>query len=293
MKRILTTAIISLLALPLAGFAGTEEKATPPVTPALTPTALSGDLGVTVLNNYNTRGIIVESKGGVFQPYADLYLNLYKSSDGFINSFSLQTGIWNDVNTVGPLAKSGSDLKHWTEFDWDAGFILKFDKRFSLSTVYLQYVSPSDAYRLGRFINNVFSFDDSGLLDKNFSIQPHVTVLYELPGPGYAGLKPHSWYFEPGISPNYTFFKDSKTPLNLSLPIYSGLGSSFYAGHTYGYFAFGPQIGVPLGFIPAQYGKWNFGAGYRYYNLGSTTAAIAPGHAASQNLFNVSLGLTF
>jgi hypothetical protein len=292
MKRsILLTA---LLALPLVAFAGTEvdSKTVAPVTPALQPSAISGDIGVTVLNQYNTRGIIVESKGVITQPYADLYLKLY-SGDGFINSFSLQAGIWNDFSSTGQVAKEGHDLQSWTEFDWDAGFIVKFAKRFSLSSVFLQYVSPSDAYRLGRFINSTLSFDDSGLLDKNFSLQPSLTFLYELSGPGHAGLRGHSWYFSPQIAPNYTFFRHSSTPVTVSVPIYAGLGSGFYAGKTLGYFAFGPQVSVKLGFVPQQFGTWTFSAGYRYYHLGSTTAAIAPGQNSTQHLFNASLGLVF
>ncbi|MGC3989057.1 MAG: hypothetical protein QM796_05110 [Chthoniobacteraceae bacterium] len=291
MKR---TILIALLALPLAAFAGPEvdSKSVPAPTPALQPSAISGDIGVTVLNNYNTRGIIVESRGVITQPYADLYLKLY-NGDGFINSFSLQGGIWNDFSSTGQVAKEGHELQSWTEFDWDAGFIVKFAKRFTLSSVYLQYVSPSDAYRLGRFINSTLSFDDSGILDKNFSIQPSLTFLYELPGPGHAGLRGHSWYFSPGITPNYTFFKESSTPVNVGLPIYAGLGSSFYAGRTFGYFAFGPQVNVKLGFIPQQFGTWNFGVGYRFYTLGSTTQAIAPGQRSTQHLFQASLGLVF
>ena len=291
MKKYILPTIIALLSFPLGGLAGSnnidESKS---LAPTPKPSALSGDMGISALNIYNSRGIIVENKGCVLQPYGDLFYNICKS-DSF--AFSLQAGIWNDINTAGPLARPGSGVKPWTEFDWDTGFILKFNQRFSLSTVYLQYFSPSDAYKLGRFINNTLTFDDAGLLDKNFSIQPHLTVLYELPAPGQAGLRPHSWYFEPGISPNYTFLKQSKTPVNLGLPLYSGLGSGFYAGTTYGYFAVGPQVTVTLGCIPPQYGAWNFSAGYRYYNLGTTTTSVAPAHNSNQNIFNASVGLSF
>jgi hypothetical protein len=282
-----------LIALPLTVSADVDEvgKNAPPLPPSPPPTAISGDIGVAVTNQYNSRGLILENKGVVWQPYGDLYLKLH-DGDGFIKSFSLQAGIWNDINPAGPIAAHDANNKAWTEFFWQTGFIVDFAQRFSLSSVYRQYTSPSDAYRFGRPLNNVLSFDDSGLLDKNFSFQPHVTVLYELPGPGHNGFRGHSWYFAPGITPNYTFFTGSKMPVTCSLPLTVGLGSSFYAGSTFGYFAVGPRISVPLRFIPEKCGAWTLSIGYRYYRLGNTTTQFAGQHS-NQNNINMSAEMRF
>jgi hypothetical protein len=284
----------------LAAFTGTALAGSSPgkpesknvLEPAPAPSILSGDLGVTLRNQYNVRGIIIESKGAVFQPYGDLYVKLYEGK-GFIQSFSLQAGFWGDLNSAGPRAGQDSDWKHFTEFDWDAGFIVKFAERWSLSSFYLQYFSPSDAYDLGRFINNTLSLNDGGLFGDNFSFQPHFTFLYELPAAGRPGFRPNSWYLEPGISPNYTLFKKTKTPVTLALPVTLGFGENFYNGHAYGYTSVGPQVTVGLGFIPESFGRWNSSFGYRYFHLGEATEAIAPGQRSNQHLFNFSVGVAF
>jgi len=278
--------------VPLSVFAGDEGKESAPIVEPLKESAITGDLGLTVLNSYNTRGIIVEDTGVVFEPYTDLYFQLYKG-DGFINSFSLQAGLWSDLSSSSPLAKPGSTTPHWTEQDWDAGFLVNFAKRFTLSSVFLEYVSPSDAYATGRFINSTLSYDDSEIFSKNFSFKPHLTFLYELPADGHAGLRGHSWYFEPGVTPNYTFFAGSKLPVNFAIDVKAGLGSAFYAGKTVGYIAVGPVITVPLKFIPEAYGSWNASAAYHYYHLGKTTQDVAPGERADQQLFQFSLALNF
>jgi hypothetical protein len=168
------TIVTALFALPFVAFAGTiiDGKDPAPPTPALTPSAIGGDIGITVLNQYDSRGLILENKGVACQPYGDLYLKLHDGY-GFMNSFSLQAGVWGDVNPAGPIAGHDANNKAWTEFFWQTGVIVKFAERFSLSSVYRQYTSPSDAYLFGRSINSIVSFDDSGQLGKNFSLQPN------------------------------------------------------------------------------------------------------------------------
>ena len=99
--------------------------------------------------------------------------------------------------------------------------------------------------------------------------------------------------FEPGIAPNYTFFKGSRTPLTVSVPITFGLGNEFYGGETFGYFSVGPQLSVPLDFVPEGFGKWTYSIGYKYYRLGDTTSAIAPNGDADQHLISTSISAKF
>ncbi len=51
----------------------------------------------------------------------------------------------------------------------------------------------------------------------------------------------------------------------------AGLGNGFF-GVDYGYFASGPQLSVPLGFIHPAAGKWTLFAECLYYDFGMTTA---------------------
>jgi hypothetical protein len=273
----------------------TETATPPPNLSGLPPdiaSAISMDAGVTLGNFYIERGVIIQHEGLISQPYADLYYKLYQG-DGFINKVTATVGLWGDLSTAGlPSSPDATSLgRDFTEFDVIPGLAVQFENRFTLTTRFNQWFNPSGGYHQGRWVNTTLGFDDTGLTGQNFSIQPYLNVLYELPGPSYPGLKPHAWYFEPGISPNYTFFSGSQYPVNLAFPIAVGLGNRFYAGDTYGYLSVGPQVSVPLAFIPLKYGKWTASLGYRYINLGPTTAAIAPGGRNSQNQVIFTIGV--
>lgn len=254
----------------------------------------SFDAGLTIANAYNTRGIIVQSHGVTYQPYADIYLNVYKG-DGFINSVTLQTGLWADLSSNLRVSDSTKDkaTRHFTELDFISGGSVQFAKRFTFTLLYNTWVTPAGGYHSGEWLQGILAYDDSNLLFPNFSFQPVFKALYELPSSTPSGLRGHGWYFEPSVTPNYTFFAKSKYPVNLGLNFTLGLGTQFYGGDAFGYFAFGPQASVPLGFIPSEFGKWTVSAGYRLYLLGENTAAIAPGGRNTQSLYSLSLGLQF
>ena len=291
-----TTLLSALLLLPLAAFAGTEESKTV-VQQAPPPSAISGDIGVYVTNVDIRRGIVIGDSGVYIQPAANLNVNLFKGS-GFVNSVTASGGIWSSFSSKADFAKKNEEnesIKYWTEFDWSLGVSVGFAERFSLSVTYLQWISPNDGYPLGRDLITSLGYNDAGLLDSNFSFQPRLTTWYSLKGDGsISGLKgPYTWYFNPSISPNYTFFKDSTTPVNVALPINFGLGDAYYNGDFLGYVSVGPQVTVTLGFIPAQYGKWNWSAGYRYYTVSNKVEAAGRGKDSSLNQFNSSLSLAF
>jgi hypothetical protein len=117
--------------------------------------------------------------------------------------------------------------------------------------------------------------------------------------PGAAGLKPHGWYYELGIAPSYTVMPKAKYPITVSAPFTLGLGDSsgFYGSNNFGYFSVGPNISVPLAFIPSGFGAWTLSAAYTYYYEGTTVRqADAPpvgSGANSRNVFSGAIGCTF
>ena len=117
-----------------------------------------------------------------------------------------------------------------------------------------------------------------------------MTWLTELNAPGSAGLNGHGNYFEAGIAPGHTW-----GPVTLTFPITVGLGDGrrFYGSDVFGYFAAGPQLSVPISFIPECLGKWTLSGGYTFYELGGQAAdATATGHRV-QHVFQGAVGLTF
>lgn len=241
------------------------------------PSPFSADGGVTVTNFYVERGVFIATQGVVFHPYGDVYYNAY-SGKGFINSVTYGVGFWSVLNTAGtPAADNVSGfLAGFTELDFIPSVTVQFADRYSLTAKFNHWFSPSGAYGPGNWLNATLAYNDAGQTLPNFSIKPYLNVLYELPGASYPGLTPHGWYFEPGLSPNYTFNASSKTPINFAVPVAVGLGDGFYNGVTYGYFNIGPQISAPLTVFPSRYGKLNATLGYKYWNLGTTAAAANP-----------------
>ena len=264
-----------------------------PVTEKLPNTSrFSGNAGVDFRSQYNARGIVIQDQDLTIQPYLNLNYKLYEGK-GFINGITATIGSWNDISTNTKLSNPSFSAKNWTETDINAGLSFQFADRFSFSSTFTNYSSPAGGYNEGRFINNILAYNDAGLISPLFSLQPQFTVLYELPADGYPGLKPNAWYFEPGLTPNYTFNPKSKYPINVALPLRVGLGNEFYNGSTYGFFSVGPQISFPLAFLNTPGTKWNLNLGYLYYNLGDTTTAVAPNRSSSQHLFNLGVSINF
>lgn len=265
--------LAAFAALTTSLHAGTETPAEAPRIEPAAQSIFSGDLGVTVANQYNTRGLIIQDDGVTYQPYVNLYANAYKGQ-GFINSASVFLGLWSDVSSNSDVSGPGNSGSHFTEFDYGLGFTVNFAKRWSFTSFYNSWTSPADGYGDGHWINATLAFDDSGLLGENFSLKPYLLVLRDLGGDAATGLAKNAWYIEPGIKPNYTFFAKSDTPVNLALLVKAGLGNKFYDGETYGYLAAGPQVSVPLKFIDPSAGKWTVSAGYLYYDFGSSLEAF-------------------
>jgi len=324
----LTIAAAAMLGLSSlsSAFAGTETAAAPgkeskQPTPPCPTSYITGDFGVTFTNEYISRGIPQPDqwKGVIAQPYLDLYVKLYSgdANSWFINSVSAQLSLWSDVGSNHYTASPTATARDWEEFDWDPGISVTFAQKFTLLVQYFEFDSPAAAFNSARSIDAALTYDDSSLLGA-FALHPHFTVLYEMGGEsgpgntvlspfgsGAAGLKAHGWYYELGVAPSYTLLKSSKYPVTISAPFTLGLGDSsgFYGHNNFGYFSVGPNISVPLAFIPSGFGSWTLSASYTYYYLGTTIReseraldnnGIPVGSGAnSRNVFAGSIGCTF
>src|SRR3954468_20291503 len=84
----------SLVALPTLSFAGKELIAPKDKVPLETvkESCITGDLGINVVSQYTSRGLIFENQGAILEPYADLYFRLYQG-EGFVNKVSVNLGV--------------------------------------------------------------------------------------------------------------------------------------------------------------------------------------------------------
>lgn len=270
---------------------GKDVKETKDVKQQVKESCITGDLGVTMVSEYISRGLVQVNQGVIAEPYLDLYFKLYEGT-GFINKVVFNFSLWSSIDSHVEPVGNQSTVRAWEEFDYTPGIAVTFAKNFTFTASYFEFDSPGQVFNTARSLNFNLAYDDTDLLGK-FALHPHVTYLRELDAPGSAGLQENGNYFEAGLAPGFTVGPTAYA-VTFTFPITVGLGSQgFYNGDTFGYFSAGAQLSIPLSFIPECYGKWTFGGGYTWYELGADAAdATATGHH-SQHVFQGSVGLTF
>ena len=291
----LTLAAVGFTSTSLAGTGEKEAKATKEIKETIKESCITGDIGLAVVSEYVSRGVVLENQGFIAQPYLDLYFKLYEGT-GFFNKVSLNAGLWSSLHSDKRTAAPGTSLAAWYEFDWTAGLAVTFAKKFTLTVSWFDEEFPSVSAR-GGALNGNLAFDDSDLLGA-WALHPHVAVLKSMIG-NYVGVTngANGWYYEAGIAPGFTFGKGGTYPVAVTIPLTVGLGPETYNGDDFGFFAAGVNASVPLAFVPSCYGSWTYTTGVTYYLLGknaavATTPAITNGDR-NQFVFSGAIGLTF
>ena len=271
----------------LAADDGKDVKETKELKEAVKQSCITGDLGVTLVSNYISRGILEVNQGVIAQPYLDLYFKLYEGT-GFVNKVVFNIGLWSSIDSHVEPPGNTDTTRNWFEFDYTAGIGVTFAKNFTFTASYVELDSPSSSFDTSRNAQLALTYDDTDLLH-DWALHPHFTWLAELDAQGFAGLQGHGFYYELGVAPGHTW-----GPVTLTIPLTLGLGShGFYNQDTYGYFSAGAILSVPMSFVPECLGKWTFSGGYTYYNLGTQSADVtATGHH-TQHVFQGTVGLTF
>jgi hypothetical protein len=296
MFSLLASAVAAgLLAAPAVSHAGTVMTSTGKETKNLIEetkeSCISGDLGVTFVTAYISRGLVQEDEGVIAQPYLDIYFKLYEG-DGFINKVTAGLGFWASIHENETFASPGSTTPAWYEFDWMPSIGITFAKNFTLTTSYYEFDSPNDAFASFRGVNVSLAYDDTDLLGL-FALHPKFTVLFELENK--AGIGPDKGvYYEIAIAPGHTFMEESAYPVTVTIPVVAGFGSDgFYAGDTFGFVSAGITASVGLGFIPECFGSWSLAAGGLYYHLGDNAADYTNGGETDKFVGTATLGMTF
>lgn len=271
-------------------FAGTEySKEVKELKEVVKESCITGDIGVQVVSQYITRGAVQENQGVIAQPYLDLYFKLY-SGDGFVNSVSLNLGLWSSLHSEKTGAIPGSTTSGWYEFDYTAGLSIGFAKNFTLGLTYLEFNYPNDAFGTERLGQVKLSYNDADLLGA-FALNPYVKYEYFFETPLGAGVQ----YFEAGITPGF-----DAGPVRINFPFLVGFGGDGFYGHDgYAYASGGIVASYSLGFVPECYGKWAINAGYTQYWFdkgNSLDTANVPGVRSAdewEGVFSGGIGLVF
>jgi hypothetical protein len=265
--------------LPTLSWAGTPAKETKNVVEEVKESCITGDIGINVVSQYVSRGVIFENQGGIVQPYADLYFKIYEG-DGFLNKVQLNLGIWNSFHSrktdAGLVNGSGnSSTRSWYEFDFTAGVSFTFAKYWTFTPSYYTFLSPNDGFSTFQGLNLKLAFDDTELLGA-FALHPYVQVLFELENKAGTGAD-EGVYYEVGIAPSFPV-----GPVTVSVPVTAGFGSNDFYGSLgengqiddewFGFVSAGVTLTYNLDFVPECYGKWAVNTGVTYYYLGEGTS---------------------
>lgn len=249
-------------------------KSTPaaaePAAPASVNTGkLHFTLGLDVTNAYFYRGIVQETDGVIFQPYAALAVDLLKNED-----LTLQANFftWDSLHTKGThAAVDDSTMKRWYEEDVQVGFTAIVDK-WTFTLNYLWPASPSGAFETTDDVNASIAYDDSDLLG-DFALHPAAFFAVESAGVPADGVHPAGAYAQLSVAPGLAQELGPLGKVQFSFPVILGLSLSNYyqdadgKNDTFGYLSFGAKAAVPLK-LPDGYGDWTLNAGVAGLFLG-------------------------
>ena len=234
---------------------------------------VSGTVGGDTTQAYFFRGILQERDGVIFQPYGDVTVNLFESTEG-LTSFDVTVGQWNSLHSGSTGA--AANVKMWYESDFFAGVTLGLDN-WEAGITYTSYLSPNDSFGTIKELSLGLIMDDSQLLGA-FAVAPHVLLAIELDGQADLGASEGA-YLELGVEPGFEAVEGVVTlgfPVNvgLSLNNYYEDGANF--NDTFGFFDVGAVATVPLR-MPESYGSWEASGGVKFLALGSYLEAINGG----------------
>jgi len=263
-----------------------------------------------VANQYVTpRGMMVRNQGVTFQPLFLGFFNVY-SGDSFINSVTLNGGMWNDIGTkevgIGTGGYNSKPSTPWTEIDPIGGIEIGFAKNFTLDVTATAFVEQIEAIGTSDHLDSKLSFNDAPYLHADgFGFHPYFEFWQELSGKAtdadlpaaLNGNKPtassgkyyqpgSSYYIQTGVDPSYSF-KDGvklEVPVDFLLPSDRFYGEYYGKASTLGLWSVGGKVTVPLNFTPEGYGHWSFHVGVKYmyfedvnlYNLNSYNSPGKP-----------------
>jgi hypothetical protein len=299
----LGTLLLVLLGLPLSAVAQETEETQAVTTaetakadenaPLLSLSRLSGTVQADFTNAYYFRGIRQEKEGFVFQPWGELYYNLFKADDGPIRNITIGGGVWNSIHSE----KTGatSDPRSLYETDYYPIVSIGLPENLTLTTIYYYYTSPNDAYRSVQELNFKLSWDDTEALGK-FAMAPWVNLAVETHRTSFGPDRGEG--LQMGVGPTIYTIPLENYPITIKMPLELGLALNKYYEHanghesTFGYFAAAGTASVPLAFVPKGLGNWSFTTMLKGYFL-SNTLKNANNRQSTEGVYTGSLTLAF
>ncbi len=251
------------------------------------------NLSAAVTTEYWFRGIGQENQGFIFQPGADINVNLLGDEEREL-TVDAYIGTWNSLHSNDTLGTAGGH--NWYESDWTFGVALGLPQGLGLNVSYIVLYSPDGGDIFAEEIDLALTFDDAPIWKqlgvKNLALSPSVLVAIETDGGSDAG-DDLGVYGEIAIAPTLYTVESTQYPITLSLPVILGLSLDNYYENTdgesdfFGYLQIGVEAGVPLPFIPQEYGVWEASAGIHGIFLGDTAQDISEAFGTGDDEFSL------
>jgi len=242
--------------------------------------------GADITTAYFFRGLLQERDGVIVQPYADLGFNLYDAPEDILSGVTANIGTWNSFHSkhtgAGAQNASGnSTMDIWYEMDWYAGGTFELMDALSLGASWVAYTYPNQALKTVQEVDLTMGLDDSDWLG-SWALHPSTTFAIEYEntgGLGGASGTESGAYFQLDIAPGMRLIEDPVMPIDLSFPVSVGLAldGNYYNGDIFGFAKYGPQLTVPIRFIPEDYGSCAMTAAVSFYSLGTNARALNKG----------------
>lgn len=264
---------------------------------------ISFTVGNDFTNAYFFRGILQEKHGFIWEPSAELSINLYEG-DGVLQSLNAGMGLWFSFQSE-KTGWSGSGPSNLYETDYYPSVTASWSPGLTTSVTYLVYTSPNGAFATIQEIDLGFVYDDSELLGP-FAIGPTATFGFETQNSGFRGTYGGTGgYLELGGAPSADFKLPGEAlsdyPVTMTLPLAVGLSlydyyktdpglGVGYHNQTFGFFGIGLNAGVPLAFVPSDFGAWTVNAGITGLFLSETLRDYNDGQGAQPiGVFSVTM----
>jgi hypothetical protein len=285
----------------VASAADLPVKAKVPIVGASMPLDVHGFADYTIASGRVTPGglRIYPNRGSLSQFEVGLSLDIYKNPTGFVNSFSVFGGIWNEIWSSPP-----SGTRSWQEMDWWVGGSVGFAKYYNLSVQSLQFEFPGGLPTARMVVVTLSANDKTWGLP--IALNPYVNWFYNYTGGSTVVLgKTSSTYrVELGIKPSISMMPYWRIPLSFTFPTWVTVGPSSYWNRNDGTTNFcgtlstSPCSSSGMGLIttglqaqysleslvPKRLGNWFLKGGVQYYRITNDSllgAQVVTGAATS------------
>lgn len=219
---------------------------------------ISGAVGVDLATHFVSYGFDVWARGDDFGDDPSVFIWGELSWD--LDPFSITGGVWSDIND-NVESEIGGQIQ---EIDVYIGVGYTWEK-LSFGATYQEWYYAGITEHI---LDLSVGFDDTGLIFDEFAFNPSVVYHNRIGGEGLE----EGAALVLGVEPSFTILDSETYPVSLSIPVGVAFGltgvdgnDDLYAetGFAYGYV--GATVGVPLAFIPAEYGDWAAAANLTYY----------------------------